>query len=83
MTASKQLAMAVAATGVVVDPIAVANVEAVFGAIPPDRTLHEPRKRRREGRIELTRVDLGRDHGEDLATSSWPIAPVSVRMVGA
>ncbi len=48
ITASKQLAMAVVATRVIVNAIAVANVEAVLGAIPPDRTLHEPRKRRGE-----------------------------------
>ena len=45
--------MPIVATGVVVDAIAVANVEAVLGAIPPDRALHEPRKRRGKGRIEL------------------------------
>ena len=52
--------MPVVATGVVVDAIAIADVEAVLGAVAPDRTLHEPRKRRGEGRIELAGVDAWR-----------------------
>jgi hypothetical protein len=60
ITAAKQLAMPVVATGVVVDAIAVANVEPVLGAVPPDCTLHEPRKCRREGRVELASIDIRR-----------------------
>ena len=59
ITAPKQLAMPVVATGVIVDPIAIANVEAVLGAIPPDRALHEPWKRRRKDGIELAGVNVG------------------------
>ena len=83
ITAAKQLAMPVVATGVVVDAIAVANVEAVLGAIPPDRALHEPRKRRREGRIELASIDVRRQQPENAGAPSRPVAPVSVRMIGA
>ena len=75
--------MPVVATGVVVDAIAVANVEAVLGAIPPDRALHESRKRRRERRIELASIDVCREQAENAGTPSRPIAPVPVRMVGA
>jgi hypothetical protein len=50
--------MPIIATGVVVDPIAVADVEAVLGAVAPDRALHEPRKRRRKGWIELSSVNV-------------------------
>jgi hypothetical protein len=49
--------MPIIATGVVVDPIAVADVEAVLGAVPPDCALYESRKRRQEGRIELPSID--------------------------
>jgi len=56
--------MPVVATGVVVDAIAVANVEALLGAIPPDRALHEPRKRCREGRIELASINARRQQPE-------------------
>ena len=67
--------MPVVATGVVVDAIAVANVEAVLGAVPPDRALHEPRKRRREGRIELASIDVGREETENVSASARPVAP--------
>jgi hypothetical protein len=83
ITASKQLAMRVVATGVVVDTIAVADVEAVLGAIPPDRALHEPWKRRGEGRIELSSIDVGREQAENASAPSRPVAAVSVRVVGA
>ena len=83
ITAAKQLAMPVVATGVVVDAIAVANVEAVLGAIPPDRALHEPRKRRREGRIELAGIDVGCEQSENVGASPGPVAPLAVGMVGA
>ena len=36
----------------VIEPVAVANVEALLAAIPPDRELDEPRENGREGRIE-------------------------------
>jgi hypothetical protein len=80
ITAPKQLAISVAARMVVGDPIAVADAKAVFGAIPPDRTLHEPRKRLGEGPIELPRVDLGGQETEDVSAPAGPIAPVAVRM---
>ena len=83
ITAAKQLAMPVVATGVVVDAIAVANVEAVLGAIPPDRALHEPRKRRREGRIELASIDVRGEQTENAGASARPVAPLSVGMIGA
>ena len=75
--------MHVVATGVIVDAIAIANVEAVLGAIPPDRNLHEPWKRRRKGRVELASIDVGRDQAENAGAPARPIAPVAIRMVGA
>jgi hypothetical protein len=50
--------MPIVATGIIVDPIAVANIQSVLGAVPPDRALHEPWKRRRKGRIELSSIDI-------------------------
>jgi hypothetical protein len=73
----------IVATAIVVDAIAVANGEAVPGAIPPDRVLHEPGKRRREGRIELPSIDVRREQAENAGAPSRPVALVSVRMVGA
>ena len=80
ITAPKQLAMAVAARIVVGDPIAVADAKAVLGAIPPDRTLHEPRKRLGERAIELACVDLGGEETENVSAPAGPIAPVAIRM---
>ena len=65
---------------VVGDPIAVADAKAILGAIAPDRTLHEPRKRLGEGPIELPSVDLGREKTENVSAPAGPIAPVAVRM---
>jgi hypothetical protein len=83
ITAAKQLAMPVLATGIVVDAIAVADAEAVPGAIPPDRVLHEPRERRREGRIELASINARGEQTENAGAPSRLIALVSIRMVGA
>jgi hypothetical protein len=82
-TAPKQLAMSVVATGVIIDPIAITDVEAVLGAIAPDRALHKPRKYRREGRIKLASINVGRDQAENPSAPARPVAPISVRVVGA
>ena len=42
----------------IINPIAVADVEARLGAVPPDRVLNEPRKRLRKPGIELPSIDL-------------------------
>jgi hypothetical protein len=83
VTAAKQLAMPVLATGIVVGAIAVANAEAVPGAIPPDRVLHEPRERRREGRIELPGINVGSQLADNAGAPAWLVAPVPIRVVGA
>jgi hypothetical protein len=80
IAAPKQLAMPVAARIVVGDPIAVADAKAILGAVAPDRTLHEPRKRLGERAIELARIDLGRKQTENVSAPARPIAPVAVRM---
>jgi hypothetical protein len=51
------LAIDVAARLPIINPIAVAHVEAGLGAVPPDRMLDEPRKRLRKTRIELPGID--------------------------
>jgi hypothetical protein len=66
IAAPKQLAMPVVAPALVVNPIAVADAKAILGAVPPDRTLHEPRKRLGEGPIELPRIDLGGEKTENV-----------------
>ena len=41
----------------VIDAVAVADIKAVPGAVPPDRVLHEPRKYRGERGIERAGID--------------------------
>ena len=56
------LAVDVIARLAIVYAIAVADVEARLRAVPPDRVLHEPRKRLRKAGIELLGIDpLGHD----------------------
>jgi hypothetical protein len=44
-----------------VDPIAVAHVESVLGAIPPDRVLHEPQEGLWKFHVEFLGIDLAGD----------------------
>ena len=51
------LAVHVLARLAIIDPIAVADVEAGLGAVPPDCMLNEPRKRLRKPGIELPGIN--------------------------
>ena len=62
ITMTTNLAIDVVARLPIIDPIAVADVEARLGAVPPDRVLDEPRKRLRKPGIELPGIDPPR-HG--------------------
>ena len=72
----------IAARLTIINAIAVADVETVLGAIPPDRVLDEPRKRPREGRVELPGVDVPRDGFDDAGAAARPIAGHAVGVVG-
>ena len=58
ITAAVQLTVQIFATNPVIDPIAVADIEATLAAVPPDRELHEPGKSLGELGIERSRVDV-------------------------
>ena len=58
IAAAVQLKVQIFATNPVIDPIAVADIEATLAAVPPDRELHEPGKGVREPRIERSRVNV-------------------------
>ena len=74
--------MAVLAPLPVIEPVAVANVEALLAAIAPDGELDEPRENGREGRIERTGVDLLGSTGNDFGAAAWPVAAGAVRVGG-
>ena len=66
---------------VIVDTIAVANVEAVLGAVLPDRVLNEPGKGLRKRWIELPGIDpLG--HGlNNVRAAAGPVATGAIQVV--
>jgi hypothetical protein len=66
----------------VIDPVAVANVEALLAAIPPNGELHEAGEEGRERWIERTCVDLAGNAGNDIDTATWPVAADAIRMDG-
>jgi hypothetical protein len=71
-----------AASALIVDSIAIADIEALLGAVPPDGILNEPRKRPWEAAIELPRVDSVRDGFYDLRAAARLITPRPIRVVG-
>ena len=64
----------------VVDPVTVAGIETIVGAVPPDCGLHKAGKSGREGHIEFTSVDVISNRSHDAVTSSSSIAGRSVGM---
>ena len=64
----------------VIEPIAVADVEALLAAIPPDRELHEPGEDRREGTVELPGVDLAGNLPDNVGAAAWPVTAGPVWM---
>ena len=60
VAAPVQPAIAVLARLAVVDAIAVANVKAGLGAVPPDCMLDEPRENLREAAVEAPGIEAGR-----------------------
>ena len=67
----------------VINSVAVANIEALLAAIPPDRELHEPRKDLWKGPIELPRVDFAGDQANDVSAAARLIAAGTVGMAGS
>jgi hypothetical protein len=54
----------------VIDPVAVADVEALLAAIPPDRVLHEPRKYLWVGVVELPSIDPLGNQANDIGAAA-------------
>jgi hypothetical protein len=74
VTKTANLAIGIVARLPIIDPVAVANVEAKLGAVPPDSVLHEPWKHGREGRIKALGVNLLGHQGNNVGATAWPIA---------
>ncbi len=70
----------VCALSAIIDLVAVANVEAVHGAVPPDRALDEPGKHFWKRRIEPARVDFRGNLDQNVTTAAWPVAARAIRM---
>ena len=67
----------------IIDAIAVADVEAAPGAIPPDRVLDEPGKHRGERRIEGAGVNPFGHGFNNVSAAASPVAGRAIGMVGA
>ena len=74
--------MLVAAALSIIDLIAIANVEALLGAISPDRKLNEPGEGPWKATIELPRVDPLGDRFDDVGAAAWPVTREAIEVVG-
>jgi hypothetical protein len=64
----------------IVDLIAVADVEARLGAVPPNRVLHEPRKHLGKPWIEPAGINPRGNVDENVSAAAWPVAGRAVQM---
>ena len=76
------LAVNVRARLPIIDPSAVADVEAGLGAVPPDGMLNEPRKRLRKPGIELPGIDPLRHALHNVGAAAGLVAGRTIRMIG-
>ena len=83
ITKTANLAIDIVARSPIIDPVAVADVEAELSAVPPDGVLHEPRENAREGRIEGPGIDLLGHQGNNVGAATRPVAGSAIEMVGA
>jgi hypothetical protein len=80
ITSAVQPTLVIRAPVVIVDLIAVTDVEAEVSAVPPNRVLNEPGKYLRERRIKPAGVDgLGYEE-ENVCASAGPVAARAVRV---
>ena len=64
----------------VIEPVAVADVEALLAAIPPDRELDEPGEDLPGKSVELPSVDLAGDQPDNVGAAAWPVTAGPVRV---
>ena len=75
------LAIDVIASRIVIDPVAVADIEPIVGTVPPDRVLYEPREDLPEARVELPGINLVSDSCNDVGTVTRPIAAGTIEVL--
>ncbi|MFZ2079361.1 MAG: hypothetical protein WAV38_22475 [Xanthobacteraceae bacterium] len=73
----------VRASAAIIDLIAVADVEAWLGAIPPDRAGDEPGKALRKPRIKPAGIDGAGNVNKNVSAATWPVAGRAIRMASA
>src|ERR1700733_14594395 len=78
----EQLAIAILTRPEVVDAVAVADIETVGRAKPPNGMLDEARENRRKPRIESAGIDLRGDVANDLGTAALAIAAYAIAVGG-
>jgi hypothetical protein len=66
----------------IINAIAIAHVEALLSAVSPNGVLNEPRKCRREARIERPNIDLLSHVPDDLGATTRLIASLAKSMLG-
>src|SRR5215218_9198391 len=69
-----QAAEVIFTRGAVANLVAVADIEALVGAVTPDGVLYEARKHGREVRIISTSVDGGCGKLQNVGAAAWSIA---------
>ena len=82
VTPAVQRTLVVRAPGAIVDLIAVENVEAEVGAVPPDRVLNKPGKDLWIRRVEFPGIDPAGNGNKNVSTPAWPVAPWAIRVTG-
>ena len=70
----------VRAPAAVIDLIAVADIEARLGAVPPNRALNEPGKHLGKRRIKPAGINGRGNADEDVSAATWSVAGRAVWM---
>ena len=76
------LAVEVRARLPIINPIAVADVEARLGAVPPDRVLNEPGKGLGKCRIKLPSIDPVDDSFNDVGAGTRSVTGATIGVTG-
>src|ERR1700737_5260048 len=74
-------AIIVLATPSIINPVAVANIEAVLGAVLPDRVLNEPGEGLRKRWIELPGIDPLGYGCNNVGAAAGPVAGSAISVI--